>query len=86
VISATLDTSCALNFLMTDEEPDDDLMEVISLTLAGRIASNVSDEAFLEVEGTTDAEKRERRIRRLKTFGRVTVPASRNDERDALDG
>jgi hypothetical protein len=84
VISATLDTSCALNFLMTEEEPDDDLMEVISLTLAGRIASNVSDEAFLEVEGTADAEKRERRIRRLKAFGRVAVPATRSAERDDL--
>src|SRR5215510_11462479 len=80
--SATLDTSCALNFLMTDEEPDDDLMDVISLALGGKIAANVSEEAFIEVEGTGDAAARERRITRLKTFGRLEIPAERVDESD----
>lgn len=84
VISATLDTSSALNFLMTEEEPDDDLMDVISLALAGKIAVNVSEEAFVEVEGTADAEARERRITRLKTFGRLTIPSERTDERDEI--
>lgn len=84
MISVTLDTSCALNFLMTDEEPDDDLMEVISLALAGRVAANVSQEAFAEVERTTDADARQKRIARLKTFGHVTLPTHRATERDEL--
>lgn len=82
--SATLDTSCALNFLMTDEEPDDDLMDVISLALGGKIAANVSEEAFAEVEGTTDADVRKRRITRLKTFGRLEIPTGRVEERDEI--
>lgn len=81
--SATFDTSCALNFL-TDEDPDDDLMDVISLALAGKVAVNVSEEAFAEVEGTADAEARERRITRLKTFGRLRVPPERAAERDEI--
>jgi N-acetylglutamate synthase-like GNAT family acetyltransferase len=82
--SATLDTSCALNFLMTDEEPDDDLMDVISLALGGKIAANVSGEAFAEVEGTADATARERRMTRLKTFGRLEIPAERVEEREEI--
>jgi len=69
---------------MTDEEPDDDLMEVISLALAGRVAANVSEEAFGEVELTTDAETRKRRIARLKTFGQLALPRHRAGERDEL--
>jgi N-acetylglutamate synthase-like GNAT family acetyltransferase/predicted nucleic acid-binding protein len=84
VHSATLDTSCALNFLTTEEEPDDDLMDVISLALGGKIATNVSEEAFAEVEGTADADARERRITRLRTFGRLEIPAERADERDEI--
>jgi N-acetylglutamate synthase-like GNAT family acetyltransferase len=82
--SATLDTSCALNFLMIDEEPDDDLMDVISLALGGKIVANVSEEAFAEVEGTADADARERRIARLKTFGRLAIPAERVKDRDKI--
>lgn len=82
--SATFDTSCALNFLMTEEEPDDDLMDVISLALAGKVVVNVSEEAFAEVEGTADADERQRRITRLKTFGRLTIPAERAAERDEI--
>jgi GNAT superfamily N-acetyltransferase len=84
VISVTLDTSCALNFLMTEEKPDDDLMEVISLALAGRVAINVSEEAYGEVELTADPEARERRIARLKAFGHLALPAHRAAERDDL--
>jgi N-acetylglutamate synthase-like GNAT family acetyltransferase len=84
VISATLDNSCALNFLSTDEEPDADLMEVISLALAGRVLANVSEEAFAEVENTADADMRKRRIARLKTFGRLELPPQRASERDEL--
>lgn len=84
MISVTLDTSCALNFLMSEEEPDDDLMEVISLTLAGRIAANVSEEAFSEVERTPDPDTRQNRIARLKTFGQLAIPAHRVSERDEL--
>jgi hypothetical protein len=57
-------------------------MEIISLTLAGRISANVSEEAFEEVERTTDADTRERRIARLKTFGRLAIPKHRTDERN----
>jgi len=84
VISVTLDTSCALNFLMTEEDPDDDLMDVISLTLAGRIAAKVSEEAFKEVEGTADANARAKRMARLEAFGRLTIPKNRQGERDEL--
>src|SRR3712207_5360296 len=49
VISATLDTSCALNFLSVDEDPDEALMELISLALARRLSLNVTEEAFAEV-------------------------------------
>jgi predicted transcriptional regulator len=86
VISATLDTSCALNFLMSDEEPDEDLIELISLALVGRIGVKVSEEAFLEVAGTVDPDKRAKRIARLETFGRLTIPQHREVERDALAG
>lgn len=82
--SATFDTSCALNFLMTEEEPDDALMDLISLALAGRVTVNVSEEAFAEVEGTEDADARGRRITRLKTFGRLTIPPERVAERDEI--
>jgi N-acetylglutamate synthase-like GNAT family acetyltransferase len=84
VISVTLDTSCALNFLTTEEEPDDDLMEVMSLALAGRIAANVSDEAFAEVELTPDEDVRKRRVARLKAFGHLGLPHHRVPERDSL--
>jgi GNAT superfamily N-acetyltransferase len=84
VISVTLDTSCALNFLMSDEQPDEDLIELIGLTLAGRVAAKVSEEAFLEVERTADADTRARRIARLEMFGRLTIPSARLGERDAL--
>jgi N-acetylglutamate synthase-like GNAT family acetyltransferase len=84
MISVTLDTSCALNFLSTEEEPDDDLMDLISLALAGRVAVNVSEETFREVELSPDPEARQRRLARLETFGRLQIPADRVQERDDL--
>lgn len=69
---------------MTEEEPDDDLMDVISLALAGKIAANVSEEAFGEVENTADVEARQRRIARLRMFGRLTIPPERIAERDEI--
>ena len=84
MVSATLDTSCAQNFLSTDEEPDESLMELISLALAGRVGVNVSAETFDEVERTDDVEARQRRLARLKTFGRLEIPAHRVAERDQL--
>lgn len=84
MISATLDTSCALNFLTIEEEPDDDLIEVMSLALAGRIMANVSEEAFAEVEKNADAETRKRRVARLEAFGRLVVPCHRAPARDEL--
>jgi predicted nucleic acid-binding protein len=82
--SATLDTSCALNFLTIEEDPDNDLMEVISLALAGRVAVNVSEEAFAEVELTADAAARAKRIARLEAFGRLSLPQHREAEREQL--
>ena len=86
MISATLDTSCALNFLMSDEEPDEDLIELVSLALIGRISLKVSEEAFLEVQGTAEPDKRARRIARLEAFGRLTIPKHRESECEALAG
>jgi predicted transcriptional regulator/GNAT superfamily N-acetyltransferase len=86
VISATLDTSCALNFLVSDEEPDEHLIELISLALAGRISVKVSEEAFREVEGTADPEDRTKRIARLEAFGRLMIPKPRQGEREELAG
>jgi hypothetical protein len=84
VISATLDTSCAANFLSIDEEPDEHLIEVMSLAFAGRVQVNVSEEAFREVELTPDAAARERRLARLTAFGRLEIPARLVGERDDL--
>jgi hypothetical protein len=84
VISATLDTSCALNFLMSDEAPDEDVIELVSLGLVGRINLKVSEDAFLEVEGTADPDRRAKRIARLEAFGRLTIPRQREGEREAL--
>jgi N-acetylglutamate synthase-like GNAT family acetyltransferase/predicted transcriptional regulator len=69
---------------MSDEQPDEDLIELISLALVGRINLKVSDEAFREVEGTADPDKRAKRIARLETFGRLTIPQHRQTEREAL--
>lgn len=84
MISATLDSSCALNFLSTDEEPDENLMELISLALAGRVAINVSQETFEEVERTSDHQARQRRLTRLSTFGRLEISSEQVPERDVL--
>lgn len=69
---------------MSDEEPDEYLIELISLALVGRINLKVSDEAFREVEGTADPDKRAKRIARLETFGRLTIPRRRESEREEL--
>lgn len=84
MVSATLDTSCATNFLSVDEEPDEQLMEVISLALAGRVQVNVSEEAFREVGLTPDAEARERRLARLNAFGCVEIPNRLLTQRDEV--
>ena len=57
-------------------------MELISLALAGRVVVNVSAETFSEVERTDDVETRQRRLARLKTFGRLEIPPHRVAERD----
>jgi N-acetylglutamate synthase-like GNAT family acetyltransferase/predicted nucleic acid-binding protein len=84
MLSATLDTSCALNFLSIDEDPDDDLVEVVSLALSGRVRINVSEEAFEEVGRTANPDLRQRRLARLEAFGRLQIPSHRSAERDAL--
>jgi N-acetylglutamate synthase-like GNAT family acetyltransferase len=86
VLSATLDTSCAANFLSDDEDPDEALIELVSLAITGQITLNVSEEAFEEIELTPDEETRQRRLARLKTFGRLELPEHQVDERDRLTG
>lgn len=84
MLSATLDTSCAANFLSDEEEPDEALIELVSFAISGRISVNVSEEAFEEVELTPDEETRQRRLARLKTFGRLELPEHQVEERDRL--
>jgi hypothetical protein len=84
VLSATLDTSCAANFLSDEEHPDEALIELVSFAISGRISVNVSEEAFEEVELTPDEETRQRRLARLKTFGRLELPEHQVEERDRL--
>jgi len=84
VLSATIDTSCAANFLSDEEDPDDALVELVGLAISGRLSLNVSEEAFEEIELTPDEETRQRRLARLKAFGRLELPEHRVEERDRL--
>ncbi|HEX8745177.1 MAG TPA: hypothetical protein VF712_18775 [Thermoleophilaceae bacterium] len=86
MLSATLDTSCAQNFLSPLEEADAALIQVIRAGIAGRLDLAVSDEAFEEVARTPDLRLREERLKRLRAFGPVALPAERHGERDALAG
>jgi hypothetical protein len=84
VLSATLDTSCAQNWLSTDETPDDALVELVAAALAGRLSVRVSEEALAEVARTPDEQLRERRLARLKAFGPLKLPAHRVGARENI--
>jgi N-acetylglutamate synthase-like GNAT family acetyltransferase len=84
VLSATLDTSCALNFLGEDEETSDALVDAVAAAMAGRVNLRVTEQAYDEVSRTTNEERRQERLTRLRTFGRVELPVHRHAERNAL--
>lgn len=82
--TATLDTSCAQNFLSVTEQADLELIEVVRAGLTHQIDLKVSEAAFDEVARTPDVALRSHRLARLRAFGPVELPASRRPERDAL--
>jgi predicted nucleic acid-binding protein len=84
VLSATLDTSCALNFLGEDEQTSDALVDVVAAAIAGRVSVRVTDQAYQEVARTDDDAARSERLKRLRAFGRLELPAHRHGERDVL--
>ena len=84
MLAATLDTSCALNFLGEDEEASDALIDVVAAAIAGRVSVRVTDQAYEEVARTVDHVARSERLKRLRAFGRLELPEHRRGERDAL--
>jgi len=86
VLAATLDTSCALNFLGEDDETSDALVDVVAAAMAGGVSVRVTDQAYEEVARTADDAARTERLKRLRAFGRVELPEYRHAERDALAG
>lgn len=86
MLAATLDTSCALNFLGEDEETSDALVDIVASAMAGRVSVCVTDQAYEEVARTADDAARRERLKRLRAFGRVELPEYRHAERDSLAG
>jgi N-acetylglutamate synthase-like GNAT family acetyltransferase len=84
MLAATLDTSCALNFLGHDSEADDALIDLVAAAMDGRLDLRVTEQAFEEVGRTSEETTREQRLSRLRTFGRVELAAHRIEERDDL--
>lgn len=85
VLSATLDTSCALNFLgLRDEEPDNDLLQLLHLGMRHRVLLGVTGEAYAEVAEGPDPGQALRQAARLEVLGRLEVPAERSGEVDQL--
>ena len=84
MLAATLDTSCALNFLGHDSEADDALIDLVASAMDGRLDLRVTEQAFEEVGRTSEEATREQRLSRLRTFGRVELAAHRVGERDDL--
>lgn len=84
--SVTLDTSCALNFLNTEEQADAALIGLMRLAYLGRLDVVVTEEAVAEVSLTDDDALREERLKRLSIFNTLRVPRSRQGERDTLAG
>lgn len=84
MLSLTLDTSCALNFLGEDAESSDALIEVIKAAIDHRVSVRVTEAAHAEVEGSQDEASRRERLKRLETFGRLELPVERHAARDKL--
>lgn len=81
MLSATLDTSCALNFLgLREEEPDAALVELLHLGMRHRVLVGVTAEAYSEVEGGLPEEEGRRQVARLKVFGRIEIPSDREQQ------
>lgn len=75
MLAATLDTSCALNFLALDEEePDSDLLRLLHLALKHGVLVGVTREAHDEVGQRGDNAQIRGRLDRLSVFGRLEVP------------
>lgn len=84
MLAATLDTSCALNFLGCDETANDALANLVAAAIAGRLHLRVTEAAHEEVSRTEDEALRRQRLTRLQAFGRVELPPHRVAERDKL--
>lgn len=84
MLAATLDTSCALNFLGHDSEADDALIDLVAAAMAGRVNLCVTEQAFDEVGRTSEETTRQQRLARLRTFGRVELPPHLLEKRDDL--
>jgi N-acetylglutamate synthase-like GNAT family acetyltransferase len=84
MLAATLDTSCALNFLGHDPEVDDALVELVAAAIASRVNLSVTEQAFEEVGLTAEEATREQRLKRLRTFGKVELAGHLIDKRDKL--
>lgn|ERR1017187_8156220 len=69
MLSTTLDTSSALNFLgMRDEEPDADLLQLLHLGMRHRVLIGVTDEAYHELETDPDEHRTRRQAERVVPF------------------
>lgn len=84
MLAATLDTSCALNFLGHDPEVDDALVDVVAAAIASRVNLGVTEQAFDEVGLTAEEVAREQRLKRLRTFDRVELAGHLAGRRDEL--
>jgi ribosomal protein S18 acetylase RimI-like enzyme len=84
MLAATLDTSCALNFLGHDAKVDDALIDLVAAAMAGRVNLCVTEQAFEEVGLTSEEVARQQRLARLRTFGRVELAAHLIGDRDDL--
>jgi predicted nucleic acid-binding protein/N-acetylglutamate synthase-like GNAT family acetyltransferase len=84
VLSITLDTSCAQNFLSDSEEPDRELIELVGRAVNATVDLSISEAAHAEVARTPDEGARRRRLERLRAFKTVVVPEHRAAERDQL--
>ncbi|MDQ3604545.1 MAG: GNAT family N-acetyltransferase [Actinomycetota bacterium] len=85
MVSITLDSSCALNFLgLREEEPDTALLELLHLGMRHRILVGVTGEAYAEVDAGLPEDQARRQLARLKVFGRLEIPIEREAEVEAL--
>lgn len=85
MLSVTLDTSCALNFLALDsEDPDADLLRLLHLAVRHGVLVGVTAEAHDEVASHPDAEFAQRQVERLQIFGRLELAADQLAEIDDL--